>query len=97
MNAPRLSEDVVPIAEFKSHAARWLKLAATTSQPVVITQNGRPAGVIVSPAEFDRIQDQERFFLSITSGLQDADAGQVLDTRELRRQLLLRRSAEVNR
>ena len=32
---------------------------------MVITQNGRAAGVLVSPREFDRIQERQRFLESM--------------------------------
>jgi hypothetical protein len=30
-------------------------------QPVIINQNGKPAGVLVSPTEYDRLTERERF------------------------------------
>lgn len=80
----RVSEGVIPLGEFKAHAARYLK---QLDGPVVITQNGRPAGVLVSPGEYDRIRDQQRFLESIAEGLADAQSGRVMDTAELRARL----------
>jgi prevent-host-death family protein len=91
MKPVRVSRDVVPVGEFKSKTAAWLRHASRTRQPVVITQNGRPAGVLLSPVEFDRLQEQQRFLESVASGLADADAGRVIDTDELRRRLRARR------
>ncbi len=92
MRSVKVSEDIVPIGEFKGKAARWLKRAETTGQPVVITLNGRPAGVIVSPAEYDRLQERERFLSAIAEGLADAEAGRLVTTAQARRQLGLRRA-----
>ena len=59
MKPIRVSEDVVPVGEFRAKTKQWLARAGKTGQPVVITQNGRPAGVLLSPAEFDRrIKDE---------------------------------------
>lgn len=79
MKALKISKDVVTLAEFKSQAATLLERIGTSSQPLLITQNGKPAGVLLSPAEFDRIQDQEssRFVTAVNRGLQDADTGKV--------------------
>ena len=49
MRSIRVSEDIVPIGEFKGQAAHWLRRVSETGQPVVITQNGKPAGVLLSP------------------------------------------------
>lgn len=83
----KLSEDVVPIAQFKGQAARWLRRAADTGQPIVITLNGKPAGVLLSPRDFDRLEERQRFLESIAAGLADADAGRTMATGELKRRL----------
>lgn len=91
MRAIKVAEDIVPVGEFKGQAARWLRHAAETGQPVVITQNGKPAGVLVSPAEYDRLTERERFLESVAHGIADAEAGRTMDTKELRRRLEERR------
>ncbi len=93
MKPIRVSEDIVPIGEFKGQAARWLRRISETGQPVVITQNGKPAGVLLSPSGFDRLQERQRFLESIASGVADADAGRLMDTRQLKRRLALERRA----
>ena len=83
----RVSDGIVPIGEFKAQAARWLRLLSDKNQAVVITQNGRPAGVLISPADFDRLHERQRFLESIAAGMADAEAGRLMDTRELSRKL----------
>jgi prevent-host-death family protein len=58
----------------------------------VITQNGRPAGVLLSPREYDRIQERQRFLESIAAGLADAESGRTMTTMELRERLRAWRS-----
>ena len=79
MKALKISKDVVTLAEFKSQAATLLERIGASSQPLLITQNGKPAGVLLSPAEFDRIQEQEssRFVTAVNRELQDADTGKL--------------------
>jgi prevent-host-death family protein len=48
MDSLKVSEDIVPMSEFKAKAAEWFKHIAETRGPVVITQNGRAAGVLLS-------------------------------------------------
>jgi prevent-host-death family protein len=83
----QVSDGIIPLGEFKAQAATILKRLAESGEPMVITQNGRPAGVLVAPAEFDRMQERQRFLESIAAGLADAEAGRVIDTAELRRRL----------
>ena len=92
MRPIKISEDIVPIGEFKAQAARWLKRAGETAQPVVITQNGKPAAVLLSPAEYDRLQDRQRFLESVAAGIEDAEAGRIMTTSELKARLAARRA-----
>jgi len=91
MRSIRVSEDIVPLGEFKAQAAHWLRRVSKTGQSVVITQNGRPAGVLLAPGSFDRLQERQRFLESIAAGIADAEAGRLMETRELRRRLALQR------
>lgn len=92
MKEVQVSDGIVPLGEFKAQAAKFLRRLSESGQPMVITQNGRPAGVLVSPKEFDRIQERQRFVESIAAGMADAEAGRVIDTAELKKRLKLRRT-----
>ncbi len=93
MKALKVSQDVVTLAEFKSQAATLLERIGASSQPLLITQNGKPAGVLLSPAEFDRIQEQEsnRFMASVNRGLQDADEKKLLTSAKAKARLALKK------
>ena len=54
---------------------------------MVITQNGKPAGVLLSPAEFDRLVERERFLADVAAGVTDLDAGRTITIDELKRRL----------
>jgi hypothetical protein len=71
-------DGIVPLGEFKAQAAKLLKR---------LGESGEPAGVLVSPREFDRIQERQRFLESIAAGLGDAEAGKVIGTAELKKRL----------
>ncbi|MGK5090038.1 type II toxin-antitoxin system Phd/YefM family antitoxin [Bdellovibrionota bacterium FG-2] len=88
----QLSKDLVTLAEFKDHAGNYLDRVVSSGHPLVITKNGRAAGVVVSPEEYDKIYTQ-RFMESVAKGVADGDAGRVVSTEELERQLAKRRKA----
>ena len=88
----QISDGIVPLGEFKAQAAKLLKRIGESGQPMVITQNGRPAGVLLSPREYDRIQERQRFLESIAAGLADAESGRTMTTMELRERLRAWRS-----
>ena len=92
MKEVQISDGIVPLGEFKAQAAKLLKRIGETGQPMVITQNGRPAGVLLSPREYDRIQERQRFLESIAAGLADVESGRTMNTTELRERLRAWRS-----
>jgi prevent-host-death family protein len=83
MREPSLSEGIVPIGEFKAQASRLIRQLRDDGRPVVITQRGRAAAVIVLPEEYDRLREQVRFFEALREGLGDAAAGRVIEDSEL--------------
>lgn len=87
MKPMNLAEDILPLGEFKTHASQVLRKLHDSHRPVVITQNGRPAAVLITPEEFDRIRERERFLSAVREGLADADAGRMIDDEELEREL----------
>ena len=87
-----VSESIVPVGEFKTQISRHLKRLVDGAGPLVVTQNGRAAGVVLSPAQYDRMCDCERFLESLLAGAGDADAGRVMDTETLRKRLAERRA-----
>jgi prevent-host-death family protein len=92
MKEVQVSDGIVPLGEFKAQAAKLLKRLGESGQPMVITQNGRPAALLVSPREFDRIQERQRLLESVAAGLPDAEAGRVFDTAAVRKMIRERRA-----
>ena len=98
MKAVQVARDIVPIAVFKAQSASWLERVRASGHPVVITQNGKPAGVLISPEEFDRIQHQTIEFVrsEIRAGEAAIAAGKVYSTNEVKGHLEARRKARKN-
>lgn len=83
MKSVRIQEDIVPIGDFKTHASAIMRRLKADQRPVVITQRGRPAGVLVSPEDFDRFTERERFVEAVEQGLAESKAGLTISNEEL--------------
>jgi prevent-host-death family protein len=83
MKSLQVSEDILPIGMFKAHAAEVLRKLRTMQRPIVITQHGKPAAVLITPEEFDRMTVHARFLDAIHEGLADSEAGRVVDDQTL--------------
>jgi len=77
MRPVRVSENFVPVSEFKAQAAEWLRQIGESGAPLVVTQNGKPAGVLLSPVAFDELTEQARFVAAVGEGLADVQASRV--------------------
>jgi prevent-host-death family protein len=86
-----VSSDIVPIGEFKSSLAKWLKNIQRSGQHLVITQNGRPAGVLLSPAEYDDLMYKQTFIESVNRGIADIESGNIYTTEKLKKELSTKR------
>jgi len=82
-----ISTDIIPIGEFKNKMTKWLTITKDTGHPLIITQNGKPAAVVLSPEEFDRMEYNKRFMDSVNQGLADINSGDSLDTKALKKEL----------
>ena len=83
MRAFPIAGNVLPLGEFKARAAQILRDLPQRRAPLIITQNGRAACVILSPDDFDRMQERQAFLEAVTEGLSDLDAGRTIGDDEL--------------
>jgi prevent-host-death family protein len=75
MRKPNVAEDIVPIGQFKTHASSLLRRMRDQNRPLVITQNGRPAAVVLTPAEFEELGERAHVIRKIALGLRSARGG----------------------
>ena len=75
MKPVRIQDDLVPIGEFKTHASKIMRRLQAEGRPIVITQRGKATGVLVTPEDFDRLTERERFIAAVEQGLAESEAG----------------------
>lgn len=71
--------DIIPISDLRQDAATVLSRARQSRQPVVITQRGRAAAVMVSIDEFERAQSEREILLLLARGEKEIAAGKGFD------------------
>ena len=87
-----ITNDIVPIAEFKTGISKWFKSLQNAGHPLIITQNGKPAGVLLSPADYDELVYKKSFLDSVGKGISDAESGRTYRTPDVKAALIARRS-----
>ncbi len=83
----QVAEDIVPIGELKARLSEKIRGLKGTRRPIVVTQNGKAAAVMLAPEEFDRLSAQARFVAAVHEGLGDLEAGHVVSNEDLGRRL----------
>lgn len=77
------AEDIVSLNDFKARASQLLRQLREGQRPLIVTLNGKPAAVLITPEEFDRIRERDLFTDSVLQGLADSESGRLLDDDEL--------------
>jgi prevent-host-death family protein len=83
MDLLHISEDIVPLGEFKSHASQVLRRVREAGRPIVITQNGRPAAVLLAPEAFDRLVDRRKLTSAAEPDLAESSTESVVADEDL--------------
>ena len=91
MKTISVQNDIIPIAELKASISKCLKALRNTGHPLIITQNGKPAGVLLSPNDYDELVYRKSFLDSVGRGLADAESGRTYRTEEIRATFAARR------
>jgi prevent-host-death family protein len=76
------AEDIIPIAELKANMSEIVRGLDERPRPLVVTLNGKPAAVVMSPREYDLLSYQSRFIEAVNEGLADVEAGRTVDAEE---------------
>jgi antitoxin YefM len=83
MKSISVENDIMPVGAFKIQMAKCLKKVQTSGHPLIITQNGKPAGVLLAPKEYDELIYRKEFLDSVQRGLTDAELGRTYSTQAI--------------
>jgi len=82
LNRPRLDEDVIPFSEYRQNLTRYFRQTSETHRPLLVTQNGRAAKIVMDVADFEdtwrvweNLRDQIEMRADVEAGIRELDAG----------------------
>jgi prevent-host-death family protein len=91
---PTLSAaNILPLAAFKAHASEIINGMKADNRPIVITQNGSAAAVLLPPEEYDALVERAEFLRAVERGLEDSKAGRLIDHDDLAAEMASRYQA----
>ena len=85
-----LTADIQPVSDFRAKASEILRQVRDTGRPVVLTQHGRSAAVLVGVDAYQALLDELELLRDVHHGLADVQAGRTIAHDEVRRRLLER-------
>lgn len=71
--------DIVPVTDLRQDAAAVLARVRKSAQPVVITQRGRAAAVMVSPEVYERSEHERQILRLLARGDREVAQGKGYD------------------
>jgi antitoxin YefM len=71
----RPSEDVRPVTEFRSHTSAVLEQVQKTKRPVILTQHGRSAAVLLDVEAYEALVDEVAVIRDVRTAETQLDTG----------------------
>ncbi|MEP7383853.1 MAG: type II toxin-antitoxin system Phd/YefM family antitoxin [Gemmatimonadota bacterium] len=69
------SRDIQPVTEFRANAAQFIEQVQATSVPVILTQHGRSAAVLLDVATYEAMLDELALLRDVRKAEQQVAAG----------------------
>jgi len=77
---PRLkpSRDIQPVTEFRANAAQFIEQVRETGEPVILTQHGRSAAVLLDVDAYESLMDELALLRDVRMAEEQVAAGRGL-------------------
>ena len=85
-----LDEDIKPMSEFRAHTASCIQQVKNSKRPIVITQHGKSAAVLIDVSEFESMSQRLELLEDIVAGESMIDAGKGIPHSKAREMVLKR-------
>ena len=90
MTAVRFSEDIRPVSEFRANTAAFIQQLQTTHRPILLTQHGKGAAVLLDVGEYERLVERAEVLEDIRVAEEQIARGEGIEHDEVERRLLAR-------
>ena len=90
MRRIRAQHDIKSISEFRNNAASLIEQVQNENQPLILTQHGHGAAVVLSVAAYDQMLDEIELLRSIARGERQLERGEGVPHDEAKQQVLAR-------
>ena len=74
----RPTEDIRPLADFRANLASVVRQVQRTKRPVILTQHGRSAAVLVDASEYEALVERAELLEDVRAAEAEIEAGRGL-------------------
>jgi antitoxin YefM len=87
MSRIRVSQDIRPLSEFRANAASFVQHVQKTRRPLVLTQRGRGAAVLLDLDEYERLVERAELLEDVATAEEQIAEGGAVEHAEAKRQI----------
>jgi len=95
MTQVRPTEDIQPLTAFRANVAAFVEQVRATGRPLVLTQHGRGAAVLLGAADYEALVDELELLRDIAVAEREIEAGEAIPHDEVERRLSERLEART--
>jgi antitoxin YefM len=88
MQRIQLDEDIQPLSEFRANVASFIDKIQKTKRPLVITQRGKSAAVILAVSEYEQLLDRLELLTDIQVAENQLNKGEGINHEDVKNQIL---------
>jgi len=88
MRYTRLSRNIQPLSEFRANAAGFLQQVRESRSPLILTQHGRAAAVLLHIDEYERLLDEIELLREVRLAEQQLSDNQGVEHAEAKSRLV---------
>jgi antitoxin YefM len=83
----RLDTDIRPVSEFRANAAELIEQVRTSGRPLVLTQRGHSAAVVLDVADYQQMIDENELLRDVRTAVEQIEAGKGVSNRDAKSEL----------
>ena len=85
-----IDQDIKPLSEFRTNAASIVQQVRDTKRPLILTQHGRSAAVLLDVNEYEKLLDKLELLEDVRAAEQELEQGLGLSHKAALKQTLAR-------
>jgi prevent-host-death family protein len=82
-----LSNDIEPLSEFRKKSADFVKRLKKEKNPIVLTQHGKSAAVLLDVAEYERISRKMELLEDLLEAKQQVEQGNTFNMKDAKKRI----------